>query len=62
MVANQLLMAESLRNKIERFWQLSGEKIRAIEREYDNAKGSPVYWLASFQTQRTYYSHLVTSV
>src|SRR4249919_554997 len=43
MVANQLLMAESLRNKIERFWQLSGEKIRAIERQYDNSKGSPVF-------------------
>jgi len=29
--------------KLEKFWTLSGEKIRLIEREYDSGKGSPVF-------------------
>jgi unsaturated chondroitin disaccharide hydrolase len=30
-------------NKLERFWALSGEKIRLIDREYDHGNGSPVF-------------------
>jgi len=34
---------ESLQSKLSQFWQLSGEKIIAIESEYDSSKGSPVF-------------------
>lgn len=34
---------ESLREKLEYFWELSGQKILAIEKEYDNSKGAPVF-------------------
>jgi unsaturated chondroitin disaccharide hydrolase len=30
-------------NKLERFWALSGEKIKLIENEYDPGNGSPVF-------------------
>lgn len=29
--------------KLEKFWSLSGEKIRLIEKEYNSTKGSPVF-------------------
>lgn len=29
--------------KLDKFWSLSGEKIRLIEKEYDSSKGSPVF-------------------
>lgn len=29
--------------KLDKFWSLSGEKIRLIEREYDHSQGSPVF-------------------
>jgi len=29
--------------KLKRFWELSGEKLRLIEKEFDDAKGSPVF-------------------
>jgi len=29
--------------KLKKFWQLSGEKIHLIEKEYDESKGSPVF-------------------
>jgi len=32
-----------LSNKLNRFWQLSHEKISLIEKEYDELKGSPVF-------------------
>jgi len=32
-----------LAQKLEKFWSLSGDKIRLIEKEYDGAKGSPVF-------------------
>jgi len=37
------LSPDSLRPELDRFWQLSGEKIELIESEYDSANGSPVY-------------------
>ncbi|MDA0196152.1 MAG: glycoside hydrolase family 88 protein [Bacteroidetes bacterium] len=37
------LKAGDLRKKIETFWSLSGEKIRLIEKDYDQTKGSPVF-------------------
>ncbi|TWU33035.1 glycosyl hydrolase [Novipirellula artificiosorum] len=35
--------AESLRPKLSRFWQLSGQKIEAISSDYDASQGSPVF-------------------
>jgi unsaturated chondroitin disaccharide hydrolase len=34
---------ESLTRPLEKFWQLSGEKIKNIEQHYDISKGSPVF-------------------
>ena len=38
--------------KLRGFWALSGEKIRAIEAEYDVAKGSPVFTVQGKYTTR----------
>src|SRR5262245_45040303 len=40
---NQDLKPSHLTIKLQRFWELSGEKINLIEREYDTSKGSPVF-------------------
>jgi len=37
------LQPQQLEGKLEKFWTLSGEKIRLIEKEYDKSKGSPVF-------------------
>ena len=37
------LVPQQLAGKLEKFWDLSGEKIRLIENEYDISKGSPVF-------------------
>ena len=34
---------KDLSAKLDRFWKLSGEKVKLIEKEYDHSKGSPVY-------------------
>ena len=38
--------------KLQRFWELSGEKINLIERNYDTSKGSPVFTAAGKYTTR----------
>jgi unsaturated chondroitin disaccharide hydrolase len=35
--------SSDLSQKLEKFWALSGEKIRMIDKEYDHSQGSPVY-------------------
>ena len=40
---NHALKPADLTSQLERFWQLSGEKIRLIEKNYDDRKGSPVF-------------------
>ncbi len=37
------LKPESLSKKLSLFWELSGEKIRNIDKNYDASKGSPVF-------------------
>jgi hypothetical protein len=37
------LQPESLSKKLALFWELSGEKIRNIDKNYDASKGSPVF-------------------
>jgi len=40
---NSDLQPSHLSKKLSRFWNLSGEKINLIEKEYDVSKGSPVF-------------------
>jgi unsaturated chondroitin disaccharide hydrolase len=40
---NHALKPADLTSQLQRFWQLSGEKIRLIEKNYDERKGSPVF-------------------
>ena len=40
---NTTLKPENLKKKLELFWELSGEKIKNIDKNYDAAKGSPVF-------------------
>jgi hypothetical protein len=37
------LIPENLKKKLELFWELSGEKIKNIDKNYDAEKGSPVF-------------------
>lgn len=41
-IDNQL-KPETLSKKLALFWELSGEKIRNIDKNYDSSKGSPVF-------------------
>ncbi len=41
-----------LRKKLDRFWELSSEKIRAIEKGYDPARGAPVFTSGGLYTSR----------
>ncbi|UCD38765.1 MAG: glycoside hydrolase family 88 protein [Fidelibacterota bacterium] len=40
---NSLIKPSDLHAKLQRFWELSGEKIRLIQRAFDSTKGSPVF-------------------
>src|SRR5687767_9538867 len=46
------LKPSDLTNKLQKFWELSGEKIRLIEKYYDESKGSPVFTVAGKYTTR----------
>jgi len=49
---NTTINANSLAKKLESFWKLSGEKILAIEDQYDESKGAPVFTEAGKYTTR----------
>ncbi|HEX7861527.1 MAG TPA: glycosyl hydrolase [Verrucomicrobiae bacterium] len=49
---DQSITAESLRKAIERMFELSGEKIRAIEATWDAARGTPVFTVEGKYTSR----------
>lgn len=46
------LKAEDLSRKLQRFWELSGEKIHLIEKHYDESQGSPVFTVNGKYTTR----------
>ncbi|PPK98967.1 glycoside hydrolase family 88 protein [Parapedobacter indicus] len=46
------LMPVDLSGQLQRFWELSGEKISAIEREYELGKGTPVFTVEGKYTTR----------
>ncbi len=43
MISNYHLQPSDLKARLDNFWKLSGEKILAIEKEYDTALGAPVF-------------------
>ena len=43
---------EDLRDKLNVFWELSGQKILAIDKNYDTSKGSPVFTINGKYTTR----------
>ncbi len=49
---NDNLQPADLSSKIARLWELSAQKIRLIDTEYDTAKGSPVFTAAGKYTTR----------
>ena len=49
---NDHLTPADLTSKLTRFWELSAQKIRLIDAEYDTAKGSPVFTAAGKYTTR----------
>jgi hypothetical protein len=52
MKINATISPSDLLGKIDRFWQLSAEKILAIETSFDSAKGSPVFTVEGRYTTR----------
>jgi hypothetical protein len=52
MKINTQLKPSDLRAKLKRFWQLSGDKVRLIDREYDDDRGTPVFTVAGKYTLR----------
>ncbi|HPA19988.1 MAG TPA: glycosyl hydrolase [Verrucomicrobiae bacterium] len=49
---DETLQPADLRAKLARLWELSGQKIRLIAREYDERKGSPVFTVGGKYTTR----------
>ena len=43
---------QDLLPKLENFWQISGQKINTLQKEYDHAKGSPVFTYKGKYTTR----------
>lgn len=52
MKINQSLTIKDLKVKLEHFWKISGMKIKAIDEEYDDVKGSPVFTVRGKYTTR----------
>jgi hypothetical protein len=52
MKIDQQIQPANLTRKINRLWELSGQKIRSIERAFDPAKGSPVFTVRGRYTAR----------
>ena len=46
------LQASDLTAKLEKFWEISGQKISLIEKNYDRSKGSPVFTIEGRYTTR----------
>lgn len=49
---NKTLQPSDLQSKLNRFWNLSGEKILDLEKNYDVSKGSPVFTAQGKYTTR----------
>ncbi len=49
---NTSIEFSSLRESLEHFWNISGDKIRSIDREFDVSKGAPVFTVNGKYTSR----------
>jgi hypothetical protein len=49
---NTTITAADLKNKLEKLWKLSEEKISLLEKNYDVSKGSPVFTVEGRYTTR----------
>ena len=49
---NRTLQSSDLKSKLNRFWNLSGQKILDLEKNYDVSKGSPVFTAKGKYTTR----------
>lgn len=52
MIIRQDLTPQDLKAKIDRLWDLSAQKIKRMEKEYDHRNGSPVFTVAGKYTTR----------
>lgn len=52
MKINYDLKLADLKNKLNRFWELSAKKIKLVEKEYDESQGSPVFTVEGKYTTR----------
>lgn len=52
MIYDLHMTPQDLLPKLERFWQISGQKIQTLQREYDHGKGSPVFTIDGKYTTR----------
>ncbi|MFG0287833.1 MAG: glycosyl hydrolase [Rhodopirellula sp. JB044] len=52
MKPNTSIQPSDLQKSLERFWEVSGQKIELIDREYDASQGSPVFTVEGKYTTR----------
>ena len=52
MIPNTSITPNDLTENLKRFWQVSGQKIDLINREYDDSQGSPVFTVAGKYSTR----------
>ncbi|MBT7161542.1 MAG: glycosyl hydrolase, partial [Victivallales bacterium] len=52
MKINPDITPRDLRSALARFWDVSAQKIEAIQRDYDPAQGSPVFTVEGKYTTR----------
>jgi hypothetical protein len=52
MIIDNHIRPADLKDKLNRFWNLSGEKIKAIEQNYDTSQGAPVFTQKGKYTSR----------
>jgi len=52
MIINEKLTPSALESKIEALWKASGKKIKKIQKEYNEQKGSPVFTVKGKYTTR----------
>jgi len=52
MIINKNIKPEHLRQPLQKFWELSGQKVRLIESSYDTSKGAPVFTIKGQYTTR----------
>ena len=59
---NLALKPADLEIKLQRFWDLSGQKIHLIDKHYDEKKGSPVFTVGGKYSTRGWSPEMVRRV